>query len=139
MPYGFGASAPVTTATTPSSACAREVSICLIRACGYGEWRILPTNIPGSLKSSVYLPAPVVLPAASTMAIDFPITENSLITASLLPAPDCCPRVRLQSPRELPGTSASTRCSDTNYCSTLRESLLRWDRDYWPAAIELSS
>src|ERR1035441_9520490 len=68
MSYGFGASAPVITATTPSSALAREVSICLIRACGYGEWRILPTSVPGRLRSSVYLPAPVVLPAASTMA-----------------------------------------------------------------------
>src|ERR1022692_4177556 len=36
--------------------------------------------MPGRLRSSVYLPAPVVLPAASTMAIDFPITEKLFIS-----------------------------------------------------------
>src|ERR1039457_830502 len=106
----------------------------LMRACGYGECRIFPTSIPGRLKSSVYLPAPVVLPAASTMAIDLPITENSLIADSLLPTPEERFSFRHQLPHESPGTSASTPCSGTSCCSTLREFPLRWDRDCWPAA-----
>src|SRR2546423_10422594 len=52
----------------------------LMRACGCGECRILPINIPGSDRSSVYLPAPVVLPAASTIAIGRPMMEKSGIT-----------------------------------------------------------
>src|SRR4029077_11076780 len=51
----------------------------LMRACGKGECRILPTSIPGTLRSSVYLPAPVVLPAASTMAMGLPMMEKSVI------------------------------------------------------------
>src|SRR5882672_6270050 len=51
----------------------------LIRAWGYGACRIFPTSMPGTLRSSVYLPAPVVLPAASTIAIGFPIIEKSVI------------------------------------------------------------
>src|SRR5438552_18786450 len=54
----------------------------LIRACGCGECRILPTSIPGSERSSVYLPAPVALPAASTIAIGLPMMENSVINGS---------------------------------------------------------
>src|SRR3954469_9387556 len=33
--------------------------------------------MPGTLRSSVYLPAPVVFSAASTMAVGLPIIENS--------------------------------------------------------------
>src|SRR5579872_3184329 len=33
--------------------------------------------MPGTVRSSAYLPAPVVLPAESTRATDLPITENS--------------------------------------------------------------
>src|SRR5579864_2101356 len=80
MPYVFGASLPVTTHTTPSRARARLVSIFLMRACGYGECRILPISIPGTQRSSVYLPAPVVLPAASTMATGLPIMEKLAIS-----------------------------------------------------------
>src|SRR5689334_624382 len=76
MPKGFGASGPVTTATTPSRAWAREVSILLIRACGYGECRILPISMPGSERSSAYLPEPVVFSAASIMATDLPMVEK---------------------------------------------------------------
>src|SRR5581483_491776 len=79
----FGASVPTTTATTPSSASARLVSIRLIRACGYGECRIFPISIPGTLRSSVYLPAPVVLPAASIIATRLPIIEKSLFIGLL--------------------------------------------------------
>src|SRR6266550_7542170 len=50
-----------------------------MRAWGKGECRILPTSMPGMARSSVYLPAPVVLPAASTMAMGFPIIEKSVI------------------------------------------------------------
>src|SRR3954464_2431099 len=74
----------MTTATTPSSFSAWLVSMRLIRACGCGECRILPTRMPGSDRSSVYLPAPVVLPAASTMAMGLPITENSVMGAHVV-------------------------------------------------------
>src|SRR5215470_412344 len=83
MPYLLGASEPTTTVTTPSSASAREASMFLITACGYGECRILPISIPGTERSSVYFPCPVVLPAESTSAILLPMTENSLIAWSL--------------------------------------------------------
>src|SRR5215467_64437 len=83
MPYLFGASDPITTVTTPSSASARDASIFLTTACGYGECRILPISIPGRDRSSVYLPWPVVLPAESTSATRLPITENSLINNSV--------------------------------------------------------
>src|ERR1700739_4916454 len=48
-----------------------------MRACGYEECRILPTSIPGTLRSSVYLPAPVVFSAASTIAVALPMMEKS--------------------------------------------------------------
>src|SRR5438132_3040726 len=67
------------TATTPSSFSALLVSMRLMRACGCGECRILPVSMPGSDRSSVYLPAPVVLPAASTMAMGLPIMEKLVI------------------------------------------------------------
>src|SRR5438876_6426286 len=51
----------------------------VMRAWGYAECRILPTSMPGRQRSSVYLPAPVVLPAASTMAMGFPIIEKSVM------------------------------------------------------------
>src|ERR1700730_4617873 len=51
----------------------------LIRACGYGECRILPTSMPATLRSSVYLPAPVVFSAASIIAVGLPIMEKSLM------------------------------------------------------------
>src|SRR5450631_2540757 len=80
MPYGLGASLPTATATTPSHFSARLVSMRLMRACGYGECRILPTSMPGTLRSSVYLPAPVVFPAASIMAVGLPIMEKPFIS-----------------------------------------------------------
>ncbi len=79
MPKGLGASLPVTTATTPSSFSARVVSMFLMRACGCGECRILPYSMPATERSSVYLPAPVVLPAASIIAIALPIMEKSVV------------------------------------------------------------
>src|SRR5271166_6846712 len=124
---------------TPSSAHARLVSIRLMSAWGYGECKILPTSIPGRLRSSVYLPDPVVLPAESTMAIDLPITESSLMTDSLLPTPASCLSARLLSPRGLPGTSASTPCNGINCYSKHRESPLHWDQGYSPAASARSS
>src|SRR3954466_9934632 len=81
MPYLLGASTPVTTVTTPSSASARRESMCLMRACGYGECNILPTSMPGTLRSSAYLPWPVVLPAESISAIGLPIIEKSDMVA----------------------------------------------------------
>src|SRR6476646_4386699 len=97
MPYLFGASGPVTTQTTPSTASALDVSIFLIRACGYGECRILPVSIPGTDRSSVYFPWPVVLPAESTRAMRLPIMEKSDI---------CCeipnPAKRVRDPYSLP-------------------------------------
>src|SRR5271169_3919523 len=79
MPYGLGASFPTATATTPSHFAARPVSIFLIRACGYGECRILPTSMPGTLRSSVYLPAPEVFSAASIMAVGLPMMEKPFL------------------------------------------------------------
>src|SRR5260221_7296154 len=98
IPYLFGASGPVTTQTTPSRASARAVLIFLISACGYGECRILPINIPGSDRSSVYLPWPVVLPAESTSATDLPMMEKSdillflMLTRLLIPGKFRCNR-----------------------------------------------
>src|SRR3954468_14677295 len=87
MPYLLGASTPVTTVTTPSSASARRESMCLMRACGYGECNILPISMPGTLRSSVYLPWPVVLPAESISAIGLPMMEKSLL-ATFLTTPE---------------------------------------------------
>src|SRR4051812_29802085 len=84
MPYLLGASTPVTTVTTPSSPSARRESMCLMRACGYGECNILPISMPGTLRSSVYLPWPVVLPAESISAMGLPMMEKSDIRFWLL-------------------------------------------------------
>src|ERR1700690_3248072 len=69
------------TAMTPSSCSARVASMRLMRAWGCGECRILPMSIPGTVRSSVYLPAPVVLPAASIMAMGRPMMEKLVIDA----------------------------------------------------------
>ena len=45
-------SSPVTTATTPGSAAAADVSIESMRACAYGLRRISMWSIPGSMMSS---------------------------------------------------------------------------------------
>src|SRR5438270_501809 len=82
MPYLFGASTPVTTVTTPSSASARRESMCLMRACGYGECSILPISMPGTLRSSAYLPCPVVLPAESIRAMGLPMMENDELSVT---------------------------------------------------------
>src|SRR5215469_18959852 len=79
MPYGLGASRPVMTAMTPSSCSARLGSMRLMWAWGCGECRILPTSMPGSERSSVYFPAPVVLAAASTIGIERPMMEKLVI------------------------------------------------------------
>src|SRR5262249_43304672 len=63
---------------TPSSFSALLGSMLLMRACGCDECRSLPTSRPGKVRSSVYLPAPVVLPAASTMGMGLPMTEKSV-------------------------------------------------------------
>src|SRR5438270_3325932 len=76
MPYVLGASLPITTVTTPSSASAPDTSMLLILACGYGECRILPMSMPDMVRSSAYLPWPVVLPAESTRAMGLPMTEK---------------------------------------------------------------
>src|SRR5580700_11816666 len=55
----------------------------LMRAWGYGECRIFPTSMPGTLRSSVYLPAPVVFSAASTIAVGLPMMENVLMNTLL--------------------------------------------------------
>src|SRR5258708_31384700 len=83
MPYLLGASGPVTTQTTPSRASAREASIFLISACGYGECRILPISIPDRDRSSVYLPWPVVLPAESISVTGLAMMEKSDIVLCL--------------------------------------------------------
>src|SRR5579864_8158024 len=110
MPYVFGASLPVTTHTTPSRARARLVSIFLMRACGYGECRILPISMPGTERSSVYLLAPVVLPAASTMATRLPMMEKSFCISSQDSGVSCWP------------TNLRARYSvlDTRHCFPLR-------------------
>src|SRR5438067_13197568 len=80
MPYLLGASSPTTTHTTPSSASALLKSIFLMRAWGSGECRIFPMSMPGRLRSSVYLPAPVVLAAESISATGLPMMEKSGIS-----------------------------------------------------------
>src|SRR5579872_734996 len=79
MPYLLGTSYPVRTHTTPSKASALRASMRFTMACGCGECRILPISMPGTERSSVYFPLPVVLPAESISATDLPITENSLM------------------------------------------------------------
>ena len=56
-----GRSAAVSTALTPASFSAFDVSIFLILACAWGLRRILPTSWPGILKSAPYLARPVTL------------------------------------------------------------------------------
>src|SRR5579864_671286 len=53
-----------------------------MRACGCGECRIFPISMPGSERSSVYLPAPVVLAAASIIGIGLPMMEKSVMSVS---------------------------------------------------------
>ena len=48
----YGASRPVTTARTPMSRSARDVSMLTIRACGRGLRRILACNMPGNFRST---------------------------------------------------------------------------------------
>ena len=48
----WASSSPVTTATTPSTAAAAEVSIDVMRACAYGLRRNSRCSIPGSVMSS---------------------------------------------------------------------------------------
>src|SRR5215471_17128903 len=142
----------MTTAMTPSSLSARLESTFLMRACGYGEWRTLPTSIPETRRSSVYLPAPVVFSAASTIAVGLPMMEKSLLMyLQSLNIQSChseqseesafCGRRMItlqkpslralpQSPSESPRTSGCSRCSGKDCCLARHEHRLPMDLDF---------
>src|SRR6266567_1446242 len=151
MPYGLGASFPTATATTPSHFSARLVSIRLMRACGKGECSILPTSMPGTLRSSVYLPAPVVFSAASIIAVGLPIMEKSLLILSFRAKPKICACLRRpltwpqsnlcalhQSPTEWPRTSGCIQYNDTDCCLAPLEHRPSTDLDFRPTATSRS-
>src|SRR5919106_290364 len=85
-------SSRVTTALTPGSARALEVSIDLIRACGCGLLRTLPTSMPGKEKSAPKRARPVTLSTPSGLTGRVPIHFkagwiSSLFSAVAMSAP----------------------------------------------------
>src|SRR5437660_10193487 len=97
--------------------------------------------MPGTLRSSVYLPTPVGFAAASTIAVGLPMMEKSVVGGwwlvvgvtvptrySLLPS---APR---RSPSGWLHTSGCIRCSGTDCYSTRREYPTRTDQDFRRAA-----
>src|SRR5260370_778450 len=76
MPNGIGRSFPVSTAFTPGSAAAREVSMDRIRACGGGLRGSLAKSSRGRNRTSANRVTPVTLAVASTLRWAFPTTRN---------------------------------------------------------------
>src|SRR3990172_3173276 len=76
IPNLIGSAVPVRTATTPGSACARLVSMALIRACAWVLRNSRPCSIRGKLRSSANFVCPVHLPIPSTRGSGFPMTEK---------------------------------------------------------------
>src|SRR5438270_4648536 len=77
MPNGIGRSLPVSTAFTPGSALACDVSMPVMRAWGWGLRSSLAYSMRGKNRSSANLVAPVTLAVASTLRIAFPTTRKA--------------------------------------------------------------
>src|SRR5580692_7809096 len=89
-----GKSAEVTTALTPGSAAALEVSIERMRAWAWGERRIWPTSIPGIARSEPYCASPVTFGTPSgrtgrvpTHLYSFAVSRE--VMSSTATSPDC--------------------------------------------------
>ena len=67
-----GKSSRVTTALTPGSCAAAATSIDLIRACGCGLRKILPTSMPGRNRSAPNFARPVTLSMPSCLTGEVP-------------------------------------------------------------------
>ena len=74
----------VTTALTPGSASAFEVSIDLMRACGCGLRSTLPQIMPGMLVSAANAARPVTLSTPSGRMVRWPIHLLSVTTFIVL-------------------------------------------------------
>src|SRR5262245_56783479 len=66
-------SRPVMTALTPGSAAAFSRLMALMRACGWGLRKTLPTSMPGSVESAPNAARPVTLSTPSGRIVRFPI------------------------------------------------------------------
>src|SRR5438876_8340357 len=77
MPNGIGRSLPVSTAFTPGSARACDMSMPVMRAWGCGLRSSLAYNMRGRNRSSANLVTPVTLAVASTLRIAFPTTRRA--------------------------------------------------------------
>src|SRR2546429_383658 len=102
MPNGIGKSLPVSTAFTPGSARAVDVSMAVMRAWGCGLRSSLAYNMRGRNRSSANRVAPVTLAVASTLRIAFPITRK-LATGGFLRVPQQGPSPRRGLPPPQPG------------------------------------
>ena len=111
---------PVKTATTPGAAAAFVVSMLLIRACAYGERAIDTWVIPGSLRSSRYLAAPVIRLGSSTRLTGSPTSLVVGASAVVVIAPppqlrgrlERCSRSRCTGRDSLRARTGSRRRSD---------------------------
>src|SRR2546423_3969839 len=77
MPNGIGRSWPVSTAFTPGNVRARDVSMAVMRAWGWGLRSSLAYSMRGRNRSAANLVAPVTLAVASTLRIAFPTTRKA--------------------------------------------------------------
>ena len=80
----------VTTALTPGSASAFEVSIDLMRACGCGLRKTLPQIMPGMVVSAAKAARPVTLSTPSGRMVRWPI---HLLLVTIFIVPPCCSRM----------------------------------------------
>ena len=76
-------SLPVTTATTPGAAAARDVSMPRMRACAYGERRIETYVVPWRFRSSRYCAAPVKSRGSSTRRTLAPMSSVGVSVAAI--------------------------------------------------------
>src|SRR3982075_3488012 len=79
MPNGIGRSFPVSTAFTPGSAAARDVSMERMRAWGWGLRSSLAKSIRGKNRSSANRVTPVTLAVASTLRWALPTTRRPAV------------------------------------------------------------
>src|SRR5436190_13433478 len=78
MPNGIGRSWPVSTAFTPGNVRARDVSMAVMRAWGWGLRSSLAYSMRGRNRSSANLVTPVTLAVASTLRSALPTTRNGV-------------------------------------------------------------
>src|SRR2546425_9608353 len=77
MPNGIGRSWPVSTAFTPGNVRARDVSMAVMRAWGWGLRSSLAYSMRGRNRSSANLVTPVTLAVASTLRSAFPTMRTA--------------------------------------------------------------